>query len=94
MLSLRNKVGLGTPFAIYSSMWALKSLSASLTSQTSDSAIWINNGASSKRAVSSLSVNQDFMKIPFSGYSWKFSAILSTIIIFEMFLPILDKSFT
>jgi hypothetical protein len=69
ILSFRNNVGFGIPLAIYSNMWALNSLNASLTSWTPDSAIWINNGANSKRAVSVLSVNQDFINIPFSACS-------------------------
>jgi len=94
MFWARCRVGFATPLAICSSIYYLKSLRASRTSVTEDCAMATSRGASSKRAVSRSSVNQDLMKMPFSGCNWKFSAMLSTIIILEISRPIRDKSLT
>jgi hypothetical protein len=80
--------------ALCSSIYYLKSLRASRTSVIEDCAMETSRSASSKRAMSRSSVNQDLMKMLLSGYSWKFSAILSTMIILEISRPIRDKSLT
>jgi hypothetical protein len=51
-----------------------------------------NKGASSMRAVSEVSSNHDLIKIPLSGYLLKFSATLSTMMVFCKGLPNLLKS--
>lgn len=53
-----------------------------------------SSGASSKSAVSEVSSNQLFMKIPLSGYKLKFSATLSTMMVLLRGRPILLKSLT
>ena len=86
--------GLVTPLAIYSSIWSLNLRRASRTSGTCFLTIYFKSGASSERAVSFISSNQLLIKIPLSGCSWKFSATLSTIIVFDKSRPILLRSFT
>jgi len=56
-------------------------------------AIFISRGPNSNRARSSGSSNHDFIRIPFSGYNWKFSLTLSTIIILDKGLPNLTRSY-
>ena len=86
--------GLVTPLAIYSSIWSLNLRRASRTSGTCFLTIYFKRGASSERAVSFISSNQLLMKIPLSGCNWKFSATLSTMIVFDKSRPILLRSFT
>ena len=86
--------GLVTPLAICSSIWSLNFLKASRTSGTCFFTIYFSSGASSERAVSFMSSNQLLIKMPLSGCSWKFSATLSTIIVFDKSRPILLRSFT
>lgn len=90
----RLSYGLVTPLAIYSSIWSLNFLRASRTSGTCFLTICLSRGASSDRAVSFISSNQLLINIPLSGYSWKFSATLSTIMVFDRSRPILLKSLT
>ena len=86
--------GLVTPLAICSSIWSLNLRRASLTSGTYFLTICLSRGASSLRAVSFISSNHDLIKMPLSGYSWKFSATLSTMIVLARSRPILERSFT
>lgn len=54
----------------------------------------LRRGANSWRAVSEVSSNQLFMKMPLSGWREKFSATLSTMMVLWRGRPILDKSLT
>ena len=53
----------------------------------------LRSGANSYKAVSDISSNQLLIKMPLSGYSLKFSATLSTIIVFSSLRPIRLRSF-
>ena len=95
-LSNQSKLSCGfvTPFAICSSIWSLNLRKASRTSGTYFLTICFKRGANSDSAVSFISSNQLLMKIPLSGYSWKFSATLSTMIVLDRSRPILLRSLT
>ena len=87
-LSWRSRcTGLISPDAIASNSYSLLSLRAILTSGTRCSTICFSNGAMSKRAVSSGSSNHDFIVMPLSGYSKKFSVMLSTMMVRSSSLP-------
>ena len=89
----RDSWGIIMPLDTCSIIWMRNTLRACLTSATYLFTICFKSGASSSKALSLGSSSQVRMKTPLSGWSWKFSATLSTIKVLLRSLPILARSY-
>ena len=89
---LSRYVGFTSPVAIALRSCSLLSFKARRMSGTFYSTICLKSGAKSAKAVSSGSSNQDLIEIPFSGWSRKFSVMLSTIMVLSSYRPSCDRS--